>query len=87
VLVQLQCRWRWLQGNRSTPEFIPSQRLNSAARDGGRTIDGTNTRWRLGIAPCLEVLVDVPNYLASVKAPGVAGRTGVAPAVQWQIPH
>ncbi len=27
--------------------------------------DGTNNRWRLGIASCLEVLADVPNYTAT----------------------
>src|ERR1700753_4320614 len=30
--------------------------VNASARDGGRSIDGTNSRWRLGIAPCLEGL-------------------------------
>jgi hypothetical protein len=38
-----------------------------------------------GIAPCLEILVDVPSYVASVKASGSSGWTDVAPAVKWQI--
>ena len=59
--------------------------VNLTARDGGRTIDGTNTRWRLGVAPCLELLVDLPSYVANVRAPGTSGFTDVAPAVKWQV--
>src|SRR5579862_3295689 len=32
---------------------------NMSRSVGGDTIDGANSRWRLGIAPCLEVLVDL----------------------------
>jgi Putative MetA-pathway of phenol degradation len=59
--------------------------VNVSARDGGQSIDGTNSRWRLGIAPCLEVLVDVPTYFASVRSPANAGFTDVSPAIKWQI--
>jgi Putative MetA-pathway of phenol degradation len=59
--------------------------VNVSARDGGRTIDGTNSRWRLGVAPCLELLVDVPTYFANVRAPGNSGFSDVAPAVKWQV--
>ena len=59
--------------------------VNFSSRDGGRSFDGTNTRWRLGVAPCLELLVDVPTYVASVRAPGNSGFTDVTPAVKWQI--
>jgi hypothetical protein len=59
--------------------------VNFSARDGGRTIDGTNTRWRLGVAPCLELLLDVPTYFANIRVPGSSGFTDVAPAVKWQI--
>src|SRR6516162_2568592 len=59
--------------------------INFSSRDGGRTIDGTNTRWRLGVAPCLELLVDLPAYVANIRAPGNTGFTDVAPAVKWQI--
>ena len=65
--------------------FQSENGINSSARDGGRTIDGTNSRWRLGIAPCLEVFVDLPTYFANVRAPGSSGFTDVAPAVKWQI--
>ena len=59
--------------------------VNLSAHDGSQRVDGTNSRWRLGIAPCLEVLVDLPTYFASVHGAGVSGFTDVAPAVKWQI--
>jgi hypothetical protein len=59
--------------------------VNVSARDGGRTVDGTNSRWRLGVAPCLEFLVDMPTYFANVRAPGSSGFSDVAPAVKWQV--
>src|ERR1700730_710411 len=30
-------------------------------------INGTNTRWRLGVAPCLELLLGPPTYFANVR--------------------
>jgi hypothetical protein len=65
--------------------FQSENGINTYSRDGGREIDGTNTRWRLGIAQCLEIFVDVPTYFANIKAPGNSGWTDVAPAVKWQI--
>src|ERR1700741_3885340 len=59
--------------------------VDFSMRGDGRAIDGTNSRWRLGIAPCLEVLVDIPTYFANLKAPGNSGFSDVAPALKWQI--
>jgi hypothetical protein len=59
--------------------------VNFSARDGARTIDGTNTRWRLGVAPCLELLLDVPTYFANIRPPGNSGFSDAAPAVKWQV--
>jgi hypothetical protein len=59
--------------------------VNLTGRDVGRTFDGSNSRWRLGIAPCLEVLVDLPNYFSNIKAPGLSGFSDVAPAIKWQV--
>jgi hypothetical protein len=59
--------------------------VNLSGSDGGRTVDGTNSRWRLGVAPCLELLVDLPTYFANVRAPGNSGFSDVAPAVKWQV--
>jgi hypothetical protein len=65
--------------------FQSENGVNVSARDGGRSVDGTNSRWRLGVAPCLELLVDLPSYVANVHAPGNSGFTDVAPAVKWQV--
>jgi hypothetical protein len=59
--------------------------VNVSARGGDRFVDGTNTRLRAGIANCLEFLVDVPTYFASVQGPGNSGLSDVAPALKWQI--
>jgi hypothetical protein len=59
--------------------------VDVSGRDGGTTIGGTNSRWRLGVAPCLELLVDLPNYFANVRGPGGSGFSDVAPAVKWQV--
>ena len=47
--------------------------------------DGTNSRLRWGIAPCLEVLVDLPTYFAAVRGQLNSGFTNVIPAIKWQI--
>jgi hypothetical protein len=65
--------------------FQSENGVNFSARDGGRNLDGTNTRWRLGIAPCLEFLLDVPSYVGNVHAPGSSGFTDVTPAIKWQV--
>jgi hypothetical protein len=59
--------------------------INLSERDGGQTLDGTNSRWRLGVAPCFEVFIDLPTYFANAKAPGVSGFSDVGPALKWQI--
>jgi hypothetical protein len=59
--------------------------VNASARDGARIFDGTNSRLRLGVAPCLEVLVDAPNYFAVFSGEGDSGATDLVPAIKWQI--
>ncbi len=65
--------------------FQSENGINFSSRDGGQTIDGANTRWRLGVAPCLELLVDLPTYNANVRQPGSSGFSDLSPAVKWQI--
>jgi hypothetical protein len=65
--------------------FQSENGANFRSQDGGQFIDGTNTRWRLGIAPCLELLLDLPTYFATVRGPGSSGFTDVAPAIKWQV--
>jgi hypothetical protein len=58
---------------------------NVSRRDGADIFDGTNSRWRLGIAPCFEVLIDLPNYVGAFRGAGPSGFGNVAPAIKWQI--
>src|SRR5689334_5856059 len=44
--------------------------INLTARWASRSIDGTNTRIRLGAARCTELLADLPDYFRSVHGPG-----------------
>lgn len=59
--------------------------VNFNARNGTGVLDGTNTRLRLGVAPCVELLVDLPTYFAGVHGSATSGFSDVAPAVKWQI--
>lgn len=59
--------------------------INLSGRDGATLLDATNTRLRLGVAHCLEVLVDVPTYFAVLGGEANSGWTNVTPAIKWQI--
>jgi hypothetical protein len=59
--------------------------VNLTSTHGGKIVDGSNSRLRLGVAPCLEVLVDLPSYFATVRGQASSGFSNVAPAVKWQI--
>jgi hypothetical protein len=59
--------------------------VDQSRNHGADVLDGTNSRWRLGIAPCLEVLADLPNYVATFQGVGASGFGDVAPAVKWQL--
>jgi hypothetical protein len=59
--------------------------IDTSRDHGADILSGTNSRWRLGVAPCLEVLVDLPNYVTTYRGTGPSGLSDVAPAVKWQI--
>jgi hypothetical protein len=40
---------------------------------------------RLGIAPCVELLMDLPTYFVAVRRPASLGYSDIAPAIKWQI--
>jgi hypothetical protein len=52
---------------------------NVSRRDGADVFDGTNSRWRLGVAPRFEVLVDLPNYVGTFRGSGPSGFGDVDP--------
>src|SRR5258708_7840362 len=58
---------------------------NASRHNGADVFDGTNSRWRLGFAPCFEVLIDLPNYVGTFRGAGPSGFGNVAPAFKWQI--
>jgi Putative MetA-pathway of phenol degradation len=70
---------------------VPAGSLQSengidTSRDRGADIlNGTNSRWRLGVAPCLEVLVDLPTYVTTFNGSASSGFSDVVPAVKWQL--
>jgi hypothetical protein len=68
-----------------TGSFLSENGIDLSANNGGQTISGPNSRWRLGIAPCLEFLVDLPTYYANIRQPGSSGFSDIAPAIKWQI--
>jgi hypothetical protein len=65
--------------------FQSENGINLSQRDGDHSFDGTDSRLRWGVAPCLEILVDVPTYIAALRAPLNSGFTDVVPAIKWQI--
>jgi hypothetical protein len=58
---------------------------NISRRDGSDIFDGTNSRWRLGVAPCFELLIDLPNYVGTFRGPGASGFGDVTPAMKLQV--
>jgi hypothetical protein len=65
--------------------FQSENGVDTSRDHGADILSGTNSRWRLGIAPCLEVLVDLPNYVTTFHGAGPSGFGDVAPAVKWQL--
>jgi hypothetical protein len=59
--------------------------INISRQNGADIFDGTNSRWRLGIAPCLEVLIDLPNYVGTFRGAAASGFGDVTPGVKWQV--
>ena len=60
--------------------FQSENGINVSRQGGTQVFDGTNSRLRLGIAPCLEVLVDLPTVDTPIRGVGVSGFTNLAPA-------
>jgi hypothetical protein len=59
--------------------------INFSRQNAAQVFDGTNSRLRLGIAPCFEVLLDLPTDVTAFRGQGPSGFTDLAPAVKWQI--
>src|SRR5580658_6333210 len=59
--------------------------INWTSRQSATVIDGPNTRVRLGVAQCTEVLFDSPNYFRSLRGPASAGLSDFSPAIKRQL--
>lgn len=59
--------------------------VNTSRQSAGSGFDGTNSRVRFGVAPCLEILVDIPSYFGRLSGATSTGFTNVTPAVKWQV--
>ena len=59
--------------------------IDLVSRGSARTLDGTNTRLRLGVASCLEFFVDLPSYVGATHGGASSGFSDLAPAVKWQL--
>ena len=59
--------------------------INSTGRAADKTFDGSNSRLRLGVAPCFEILIDLPNYIRGFQGATDSGFSNVAPAVKYQF--
>ncbi|MGY8709694.1 transporter [Bradyrhizobium sp. 18BD] len=59
--------------------------FNTSGQSAGKGFDGSNSRIRFGVAPCLEVLVDVPSYVGRLTGTVDTGFTNVTPGVKWQV--
>jgi hypothetical protein len=61
--------------------------INWTTRQDATVIDGSNTRVRIGFAPCLEVLFDLPNYFHPLHGSAAAGYSDFSPALKRQFGH
>lgn len=68
-----------------TGSFMSENGINTSDPGSGKTFDGTNSRLRFGVAPCLELLVDLPTYVGRLSGSADTGFTNLAPAVKWQV--
>jgi hypothetical protein len=59
--------------------------INLISRDGAFSVSATNSRLRFGVAPCVEILVDLPAYFAALESGANSGATHVVPAIKWQV--
>jgi hypothetical protein len=59
--------------------------INWTTRQSVTVVDGSNTRVRLGVAQCTEVLFDLPNYFHPLHGSALAGFSDFSPAIKRQL--
>jgi Putative MetA-pathway of phenol degradation len=61
--------------------------INWTARQNATVIDGSNSRLRVGVAHCIEVLFDLPDYFHALRGRATAGYSDFSPAIKRQLGH
>jgi Putative MetA-pathway of phenol degradation len=59
--------------------------INGTGTGVGTTFDGSNSRLRFGIAPCLEILADIPTYTGKLGGTPDTGFSDFTPAIKYQF--
>lgn len=59
--------------------------INGTVRREAGRVDGTNTRLRLGVFGCTELVLDLPTWSGAVSGRGASGFTNLAPGVKHQL--
>jgi hypothetical protein len=60
--------------------------VDSTVTHGSNALDGTNTRFRLGVAHCTEFLIDVPNYFLAINGSQPTGFSDAVASFKRQLP-
>jgi len=55
-------------------------------RQGSNVVSGTETRLRLGVAQCTEVLADVPTYFYSLNGRAPSGFSDLVVSIKRELP-
>jgi hypothetical protein len=66
--------------------FQAENGVDWTVRHGSNALDGTNTRLRLGIAHCNELLIDMPNYFLLIDGSQPSGFSDVVVSFKRQLP-
>jgi hypothetical protein len=59
--------------------------VNLAVRQGSQVLDGSETRVRIGVTRCGEVLIDVPNYVGALNGLASSGLSDLIVSVKRQL--
>ena len=57
------------------------------AEDRSNVFDAAETRLRLGIAECLELVLDTPTYFYAIDGHAPSGFNDVVLSFKWQLPR
>ena len=68
-----------------TGAFQSENGIDLVTRGSAKVLDGTESRLRLGIASCLELLLDLPSYFVALHGTAPTGFSNLVPAIKWQL--